>query len=223
LDQMLENKGYYRGNAVLVSGSAGSGKTSVGAQFADSICRSGKRALFLSFEESEQQIMRNMKSIGLDLKKWADKGLLLFASHRGSFFGLEMHLVSAHDAINKFKPDVVIMDPITTFLEAGTLEEAKAMLARLMDYGKNRGITFLLTDLTIVGYKQEATEIGISSLCDVWIKLNMVDEGNSKKRRIHILKARGLNHSHETMDLVISSNGLSLRRIQGQKRDEDEK
>ncbi len=213
LDEMLDNKGFFRGTAVLISGSAGSGKTSIAAQFTDSICRSGKKALFFSFEESQDQILRNMRSIGLDLKKWVDKGLLMFISNRGSFCGLEEHLVLAHKVIDEFKTDVVIMDPITTLLQAGTLDEAKAMLARLLDFVKNNGTTLLATDLTVKGGEEEATEIGISSLCDVWIKLTMEKEGRIKQRLINILKSRGMKHSHEVRNLVISDKGLSIKDI----------
>lgn len=213
LDEMLDNKGFYRGTAVLISGSAGSGKTSIVAQFTDSLCRSGKKVLFFSFEESEAQILRNMKSIGLDLKKWIDKGLLMFISNRGSFCGLEAHLVMAHNAIDKFKPDAVIMDPITTLLDSGTLDEAKAMISRLLDFVKNNGTTLIATDLTIIGAKEEATEIGISSLCDVWIKLAMIPEGRTKQRLINILKSRGMKHSHVIRNLVMSDDGLSIKDI----------
>jgi circadian clock protein KaiC len=213
LDRMLENKGFYRGTATLISGSAGSGKTSVLAQFVDGACRSGKRALFFTFEESESQILRNMKSIGLDLGAWMDKGLLRFSANRGTFWGLEMHLVIAHAVINEFKPDVVVIDPISNLMSSGTLAEATAMLSRLLDFLKNGGITVLATDLTVFGPKEEGTEVGISSLCDAWIKLGMERQGNTKMRRLSILKARGMNHSQETRELVMSGKGLSVRDI----------
>ncbi|MDD4955069.1 MAG: circadian clock protein KaiC [Candidatus Omnitrophica bacterium] len=213
LDEMLDGKGYYRGTAVLLSGSAGSGKTSVAAQFADSMCEGGKKAIFFSFEESEGQILRNMKSIGLDLQKWIDKGQLKFISNRGSFCGLEAHLVLAHQALDDFRPDAIVMDPITTLLQSGTLDEAKAMIARLLDFAKNNGMTIVATDLTLKGNRGETTEIGISSLCDVWIKLTMEQEGRRKQRLLNILKARGMKHSHEVRNLVISDRGLSIEDI----------
>jgi len=214
LDEMLDNKGFYRGTAVLISGSAGSGKTSIAAQYAASVCKGGKKAIYFSFEESEDQLLRNMRSIGLGLKKWVNKGDLKFVSNRGSGYGLEAHLVLAHKVIDEFKPDAVIMDPINTLLESGTLDEAKAMLARLLDFIKNKGVTLLMTDLAIRGEISEATEIGISSLCDVWIKLNMSVEGRTKQRLLNILKARGMKHSHEVRNLMISDKGLSIKDIE---------
>lgn len=219
LDRMFGNKGYYLGSSILVSGSAGSGKTSFGAQFVDSVCRNGKRALYFAFEESEGQLVRNMKSIGINLKNWTDKGLLKINANRATLCGLEMHLVLAHNAVNEFKPSVVVIDPITTLTGVAVADEAKALIARLLDFLKNEGITILVTDLTIFTDKSEATEIGISSLSDTWIKLSMEIQGNKRMRRITILKSRGMKHDNETKDLIISDNGLEIKDIPGYKDD----
>ncbi|HCE44197.1 MAG TPA: KaiC 1 [Lentisphaeria bacterium] len=215
LDAMLGDKGYYRGSTILVSGSAGSGKTTFGAQFVDSACRNGERALYMAFEESEEQLVRNMKSVGINLKKWVDKGLLEIASNRATLCGLEMHLVMAHKSVKEFKPKVVVIDPITTLTGAGVEGEAKAMMARLLDFLKIEGITVLANDLSLIGDKGEATEIGISSLCDTWIRLTMETQGYRRTRRISILKSRGMKHAHETKDLLITDKGLEIKDIPG--------
>ncbi|MDO8675623.1 MAG: circadian clock protein KaiC [Candidatus Omnitrophota bacterium] len=217
LDEMLGNKGYYRGSAILVSGSAGSGKTSFGAQFVDSVCRDGQRALYFSFEESDAQLSRNMKSIGMDLKNWVDKGLLKIIANRATLCGLEMHLVMAHKAVKEFKPKVVVIDPLTTMIGSGEMDEAKAMIARLIDFLKNEGVTVLATDLTIIGGKGEGTEVGISSLCDTWMRLSMELLGHERMRRIAIIKSRGMKHTHKTMDFIITNKGLEIKEIPGVK------
>lgn len=217
LDEMFGGKGYYQGSTILVSGSAGSGKTSLGAQFTDFACRNGQRALYFAFEESRDQLVRNMKSIGIDLKKWTDKGLLRVNANRATLCGLEMHLVAAHKAVKEFKPAVVVIDPITTMIGSGLADEAKAMMARLLDFLKNEGITTLATDLTIIGYKGEATEIGISSLCDTWIRLSMDPQGHKRMRRITIIKSRGMKHGYETKDLIITDKGMEIKDIPGLK------
>jgi circadian clock protein KaiC len=219
LDGMLGNEGYFRGSTVLVSGSAGSGKTSIVSKFVDSACSRGERALYFSYEESPDQIVRNMKSIGMNLKRWLDMGLLSFSANRGSLWGLEMHLVMAHEAISEFRPNVIVIDPITDLIGAGTLEEAKAMIARLFDFAKNEGMTVLATDLATIGGKGDQSEAGISSLCDAWIKLSMEETGHTRTRRINILKARGMRHAHDKRDLLLSDNGLSIRSIPGVRED----
>ncbi len=216
LDAMLGDQGYYRGSAVLISGSAGSGKTSIGAQFVDAACRSGSRALYFAFEESEGQICRNMKSIGIDLKKWVNKGLLRVMANRATLWGLEMHLVMAHKVVKEFGPSCVVIDPITTLIGGGTLAEPKAMMARLLDFLKNEGITVLVTDLTF-NEKGIATEIGISSLCDTWMNLSMEPQGYKRMRRLSIIKSRGMNHDHEMKDFIITGKGLELKSITGKK------
>lgn len=213
LDEMFGGRGYYRGSTILVSGTAGSGKTSFGAQFADSVCRRGGKAIYLAFEESGDQLVRNMKSIGMDLGAWIDRGLLKVIANRGTLCGLEMHLVMAHREVGTFKPSVVVIDPVTSLIGAGRVDEAKAMMARLLDFLKTEGITVLATDLaTDAG---EETEIGISSLSDTWIRLTMEAHGHARERRITILKSRGMAHAHDTRDLIISDTGLDIGRMAG--------
>ncbi len=219
LDAMLGDKGYYKGSTILVSGSAGSGKTSLGVQFVDSVCRKGGRALYFAFEESEGQLTRNMKSIGINLKNWVDKGLLKIVANRATLCGLEMHLVMAHNAVKNFKPAVVVIDPITTLTGAGMANDAKAMMARLLDFLKIEGITVLSTDLSLFFEQGDATEISISSLCDTWIKLTMETQGYKRMRRICILKSRGMKHAHETKDLIITDKGLEIKDIPGVRED----
>jgi len=215
LDKMLGGKGYYEGNTILVSGSSGSGKTSFGAHLADSVCRAGRRALYLSFEESEPQLARNMRSIGLDLKKWQDKGLLKVVSNRASLCNLELHLVMAHKAVKDFKPDLVVIDPISTLSAHGDAYGAKEMLARLLDSLKNMGITVLATDLTVKNDSVETTAVGISSLCDTWIKLSMEQQGHGRARRLTIVKSRGMAHDYTAKELLMTGKGLETTDIRG--------
>lgn len=208
LDAMLGG-GYYRGSTVLVSGTAGTGKTSLAASFADAVCRSGRKCLFLAFEESEPQIVRNMRSIGLDLDAWVKKGLLAFHASRPSAYGIEMHLVKTHSLINDFNPGAVIMDPISNMVKAGSSAEAGAMLNRLIDFLKGRGITGLFTSLAHPD-TTEMTEVEISSLIDTWILLRTVETGGERNRVIHVLKSRGMAHSNQVREFNITDNGIRL-------------
>ncbi|MFY9835287.1 MAG: circadian clock protein KaiC, partial [Xanthobacteraceae bacterium] len=141
LDQMLEGKGYYKGSSILVSGMAGSGKSTVAAQFADSICASGKRCIYFAMEESPDQVIRNMRSIGMDLQKWVDKKLLRFSARRPSLFGLETHLATMHRDVTDFEPAAVIIDPLSALLNAGASHDVHSMVLRLVDFLKSRGVT----------------------------------------------------------------------------------
>jgi len=219
LDGMLGDKGYFRGSTILVSGAAGSGKTSFGLQFVDSVCKAGERALFLALEESECQLVRNMKSIGIDLEQWINGGLLRIDANRATLCGLEMHLVMAHKAVEEFKPTVVVIDPITTLMGSGVQDEAKAMMARLLDFLKTEGITVLVTDLSLLGDHGDSTEIGISSLSDTWIRLTMETQTHKRMRRISILKSRGMKHAYETKDLLITDKGLEIKDIPRRRKD----
>lgn len=202
--------GYFKGSSILVSGTAASGKTSFGAQFADSVCKSGKKVLYLAFEESEGQLTRNLGSIGIDLRHWIDKGLLRIDANRATLCGIEAHLVMMHKAVKEFNPSAVIIDPITTLISPeGIVDEAKAMLIRLLDFLKNEGITVLLTDLST----GDSTQIGISSLCDTWIMLMMENCGHNRLRRITIVKSRGVKHALDTRNLIITDKGLDITEI----------
>ncbi len=212
-DAMLGNKGYYKRSSVLVSGSAGSGKTSLGAQFVNSVCQSGKRAIFFAFEESQGQLVRNMQSIGIDLQQWIDKGLLKVIANRATICGLEEHLVMKHLAIDEFKPSAVVIDPITTLIGAGLRNEARGMLARLLDYLKNKGVTVLATDLNMLVEGFDSTDIGISSLCDTWITLTVEARNHQRKRRITIIKSRGMKHEQGEKDFKITGKGFEISDI----------
>jgi len=211
LDGMFDKKGYYRGSAILISGGAGSGKTSFAAHFADSACVRGKKCLFFAFEESENQIVRDMYNIGINLKKWVDKGLLCFSASRPTLYGLEMHLVNAHNMINEFKPDVVVFDPMSNLISSGTIVEVQAMLTRLFDFLKASQITLLITDLSSDSSRVEHAEANISSLCDSWIKLRNIERRDSElTRAITILKSRGMKHSNHISEFLITDKGVHI-------------
>jgi circadian clock protein KaiC len=208
LDTMLGGKGYYRGSSILVSGTAGTGKSSIAAAFVDAAARRGERSLYFAFEESQNQILRNMKSIGLNLEPWVKKGLLQFHASRPSLYGLEMHLLTIYDAVKKFKPRVVVMDPVTNLVTVGTEIEVRSMLTRLIDFFKTEQVTALFPSLTTGDSSQ--SEIAISSLMDVWILLRNIETGGERNRGLYILKSRGMEHSNQIREVLLSSHGIGL-------------
>ena len=210
LDAMLGGEGFYRGSSVLISGTAGTGKTTLAAHFADAACRRGERSLYLAFEESASQLARNMRSIGLDLEPWIRNGTLRIDASRPTVHGLETHLAAIHRAVEQFDPRVVIVDPITNFLKAGTAADAEAMVTRLIDFLKARQITALFTSLTHGGSVLEQTEIGISSLIDTWILLRGVEQERERNRVITILKSRGMAHSNQIRGFRLTTRGVEL-------------
>jgi circadian clock protein KaiC len=210
LDAMLGGKGYYRGSSILFSGTAGTGKTSVAAHFAEAACRRGERALFFSFEESSCQIMRNMSSIGIDLEPWVNKGLLRFMATRSTLTGLEMHLMTMHKAIDAFNPSVVVMDPLNSFVAGGNESEVKLMLLRMVDYLKINQITGFFTDLTSGGSAPERTAVAISSLIDTWLLVRNIEVGGERNRGLYILKSRGMDHSNQIREFLITDHGVEL-------------
>jgi circadian clock protein KaiC len=213
LDAMFGGSGYYRGSSILVSGTSGTGKTSLTAHFVDAACARGERCVFFSFEESANQIIRNMRSIGIDLKRWVDKDLLHFHSVRPTTFGLEMHLVKIHKIIKEFGPSIVVVDPVTGLLHAGTESETKSILLRLIDYLKEKQITAVLTTLTSGANPQEQTEVDISSLVDAWLLLRDIESGGERNRGIYVLKARGIAHSNQIREFLLTRHGIELREI----------
>ncbi|MBE0680877.1 MAG: circadian clock protein KaiC [Anaerolineales bacterium] len=213
LDAMLGGAGYYRGSSILISGTAGTGKSSLAAHFAAAACRRGERALYFAFEESPSQIIRNMHSIGIDLQVWVKKGLLQFQANRPTFAGLEMHLTMMHKAINTFKPQVVIVDPLNSFVIGGNEIEVKAMLMRLVDFLKMNRITGLFTNLTSGGSALEQTDIAISSLIDTWLLLRDIEIGGERNRGLYILKSRGMAHSNQIREFLLTDNGVELRDV----------
>ncbi len=210
LDTMLGGKGFYRGNSILLSGTAGTGKTSVAAAFADATCRRGERCLYFSFEESPSQIMRNMGTIGINLEPWVKKGRLQFQTVRPFHYGLEMHLARTIKAISEFAPSVVIIDPISGLDTSGTPLEVKGALMRLMDFLKGKGITAMLTDLKMGSTLLEHTDAAISSLVDTWLVLRDLESNGERNRGLHVLKSRGMGHSNQVREFILSNDGIQL-------------
>lgn len=210
LDAMLGGKGYYRGSTVLLSGSAGTGKSSLAATFADGICRSGKRIIYLSFEESADQIIRNMQSIGVNLKQWREKGNLVFNTVRPTLQGLEMHLAVIHKMVKAFKPHAIVMDPISNLVSVSDRVDTKAMLMRLIDFLKTHGITAVFTSLTTGGLELEQTEEGVSSLMDTWLLVKMVERNGERNRLLYVLKSRGMSHSNQVREFRLTDDGIVL-------------
>jgi circadian clock protein KaiC len=211
LNQMLGGKGYHRGSTIMLSGSAGTGKTSLGAHLADATCKRGERCLYFSFEESQAQIVRNMKSIKLNLEPHLKKGLLKFHSTRPTVYGLEMHLVLIHKMIEEFKPTVAIFDPVTSLQTAGTQEDSTNMLIRMIDFLRKKKITCFLISLTSSGAKsQEMTDVGMSSIVDTWLLLRDTEAGGERNRLMYVLKSRGTAHSNQVREFLITSKGVRL-------------
>ena len=213
LDEMFGGKGYFRGNSILVSGTSGTGKTSLTTHFVDAACGRGEKCVFFSFEEPADQIIRNMRSIGIDLQRWVDKGLLHFHSVRPTTYGLEMHLVKIHKVIQEFAPSLVVVDPVTGLLHAGTAYETRSILLRMIDFLKERQITAILTTLTSGTAIQEQTEVEISSLVDAWLLLRDIESRGERNRGIYILKARGVAHSNQIREFLLTSHGVELREV----------
>jgi circadian clock protein KaiC len=209
LDGMLEGKGFYQGSTILVSGTAGTGKTSISASFANATCQRGERCLYFAFEESPNQIMRNMKSIGIDLEPFVQKKLLKFHAVRSTFYGLETHLVQMQKLIDEFKPASVVVDPITNLINAGDQNDVKSMLTRLIDYLKAKQITTLFTNLTHMA-GLESTESEVSSIIDTWILLRDIELGGERNRGIYIIKSRGMAHSNQIREFLITSKGVDI-------------
>jgi circadian clock protein KaiC len=213
LDAMLGGKGYYRGSSVLISGTAGTGKSSLAAHFANAACRRGERVLYFSFEESPSQIIRNMRSIGIDLQQWIRKDLLHIHSNRPSSAGLETHLAMKHKLIVEFKPQVVILDPLNSYVIGDNEIEVKSMLMRLVDFLKTKQITGLFTNLAQSGSPVEQTDVAISSVIDTWLLLRDIDSGGERNRCLSILKSRGMEHSNQIREFLLTDHGVELRDV----------
>jgi circadian clock protein KaiC len=210
LDTMLDGKGFYRGSTILVSGTAGTGKTSLAAHFVDAACHRGERCLYFSFEESPGQLIRNMRSIGLKLDAWNRKNLLQFHSSRATFYGLEMHLAIIHKLVEEFQPQVVVLDPVGSLVQAGNQRDAHIVLIRLMDFLKMRGITAFLTNLTSGGEALERTDVEISSLVDAWLFVRDIELGGERNRAMYVLKSRGMSHSNQLREFLLTDRGVDL-------------
>lgn len=210
LDAMLGGTGFYRGSSILLSGPAGTGKSSLAAHFVDAACRRGERCVYFLFEESPSQYMRNMRSIGIHLEAWVKDGSLHFRAARPAVLGLEQHLVAMHGQIEEVRPAAVVVDPINDLLSAGTANAAKATLLRLVDYLKTNHITALFTSLTAGGGHEQTTDTSISSLMDTWILQRIVEAQGQRHRGVYVLKSRGMPHSNEVCRYRITDGGLQL-------------
>jgi len=210
LDTMLGGKGFYRGSSILVSGTAGTGKSTIAAHFVDAACKRGERALFFAFEESQDQIIRNMRSVGVDLEPYVTRGLLKFHNARPSNFGLEVHLALMHKIVSDFQPNVVVVDPVTNFLVVGDLTDTKSMLTRLIDFLKLQQITAMFTSLTNSVTDVEDSEVGVSSLMDAWILVKNIESNGERNRGLYVLKARGIGHSNQVREFRLTNHGMEL-------------
>jgi circadian clock protein KaiC len=213
LDAMLGGKGYYKGSSVLLSGTAGTGKTSLAAAFVNNVCQQGGTALYCAFEESPEQILRNMQSIGMDLDRWRKAGRLHFHAVRPTVYGLEMHLATLHKQIQDLHPTALIMDPVTNLISIGEQDEARAMLTRVIDFAKSQGITAVFTSLTNGGDALEQSEIGISSLMDTWLLVRMLESNGERNRLLYVLKSRGMAHSNQMREFQLTATGIQLQDV----------
>ena len=213
LDKMFQGGGFTRGSTILVSGTAGTGKTSLAAAFAIERCRRGERCLFLSYEESSGQLVQNLGSIGIRLGPWVKKGLLKIVSTRPSFFGLEMHLLDLYKTIEEFKPQAVVIDPLTSLIAEGSQREIQSMVTRMIDLLKSKGVTGFFTSLvSSTAQNYTSGEIGVSSLIDTWLVVREIEEDAGKRRirGLYIVKSRGMGHSSDVHKLILSDNGIAL-------------
>lgn len=210
LDAMLGGRGFYRGSSILLTGTPGTGKSIVSACFAHAAALRGERVLFFSFEESPNQTIRNMRSIGLNLEPLVKRGLLRFHAARPTLYGLEMHLASMFREIALFQPRIVIVDPVTSLMDAGTDSETKAMVTRLIDYLKGGQVTSLFTSLTRGGLTLPQSELATSSLMDSWLLLQDFEGNGERNRVLYVIKARGMAHSNQVREFVISNRGIDL-------------
>lgn len=210
LDEMLGGKGLYRGSSTLLTGTAGTGKTSLALHMAEAACERGERVAFFSFEESPLQLVRNARTIGIHLQKHVDEGRLMFHSARPTASGLELHLVRMHKQVEKLKPSMVILDPISNLATAGSLDESTAILVRLMDYLRKNKISCVFTSLVTGGNSLEATDEGLSSMVDAWLLVRDVELAGERNRVLYVLKARGMAHSNQLREFLITSKGVRL-------------
>jgi len=213
LDQMLGGEGYYRGSSILATGTAGTGKTSLAAHFALSTCKRGERCLYLAFEESPSQLLRNMRSINVNLEPYRRNGLLQLHASRPTLLGLEAHLVQIHKMVTEFEPSAVIVDPISNFIASGSAADAQAMLLRLIDFLKEKQITAMFTHLTSGGKPAEATDMGVSSLIDTWLLVRDIEFNGERNRGLYVLKSRGMAHSNQIREFLLTEKGIKLVQV----------
>ena len=210
LDAMLRGGGFFRGSTILISGAAGTGKSSLAAHFARAACERGERALYFAFEESREQIIRNMRSIGIDLAPWVERDLLRFHASRPSLCGLETHLAGIVAAVEEFAPSFIALDPMTDFIAVGSQSEVKCMLTRLVDFLKMKQITGFFTSLTLADHSNEQSEAGISSLIDCWLLVRSLEQNGERTRALYLLKSRGMAHSSQVREFLLTDTGVDL-------------
>jgi circadian clock protein KaiC len=210
LDEMMGGDGYYRATSIFVTGTAGTGKTSIAASFVAAACQRGEKCIYFAFEESPSQLIRNMNSIGVDLGPWRDKGQLVFHAIRPTQYGLETHLASMISLIRATNPSIIVLDPISNLISAGDALEARMMLTRLIDYLKNHNVTALFTSLTGGELHSEARELGISSLMDTWIAVRNLEHEGERNRGLHVLKSRGMAHTNRIREFLLTDQGIRL-------------
>lgn len=210
LDTMFGGKGYYRGSSIFVTGTPGAGKTSIASAFAEAACRRGEKCIFFAFEESKDQIFRNMRSIGIDLSRWDRKGLLHVHATRPTFSGLEAHLLMMHRLAHEIRPKIIVIDPISNLIEVGEQAEVKAMLSRLIDYYKSNKTTILFTSLVVKGVNEDTSGVGISSLMDTWIQAKDFESNGEHNRGLVVVKSRGMSHSNQIREFLLTEEGIRL-------------
>jgi circadian clock protein KaiC len=213
LDTMLGGQGYYRGTTILISGTAGSGKTSFAAQFCKAACEREESCLYFAYEESPDQIIRNMRSIGIDLKPYLDSGLLKIHASRPMAYGLEMHLITMRKFLDTFKPNVVVIDPISNLTNVGTQTDVRLMLTRFIDYLKLRNITAVCTSLVEHESTAGINAEGISSLMDTWVNLRFFENSNERNRGISVIKSRGMGHSNQIREYLLTDHGIEIQDV----------
>ena len=210
LDAMLGGQGYFRGSSILITGMAGMGKSTIAAHFAAATCLRGERCLYVAFEEAPQQILRNMRSVNLDLEPYLQGGLLKIQALRPTAHSLELHLVQIHSWLNAFKPTTIVFDPISNLTFIGTLLQTRSFFMRLIDYLKAQQITVLMTNLIASGMPMKHTEIGISSLMDSWLEVRAVENNGERNRLLQLLKSRGMGHSNQVREFRLTDLGIDL-------------
>jgi circadian clock protein KaiC len=209
LDSMLGGGGLYKGSTILISGAAGTGKSTLAAQFCDSTCSRGERAVYFAFEETQPEIIRNMSSVGIDLARWVDAGLLQFQCFRPSLLGLEAHLFAMQKVVSEFQPTAVVMDPVSDFLRVGTGAEVSAMLTRQVDYLKGKGVTALFNSLTTESLADQS-EQQLASMVDTWLLVKTMEGNGEHNRVIYVRKSRGMAHSNQIREFLLTSHGIEL-------------
>lgn len=213
LDDMLDGKGFYQGSSIMISGTAGTGKTSLAAAFVEAACERGERCIYFAFEESANQIIRDMRSIGIDLMPHIKKGLLKIHVARPSQYGLEMHLVTMYEMVREYRPSVVVMDPITDFTAVGSQVEIKSAVTRIIDFLKVNGVTALLISITSEDEAADRSVVGISSLIDAWISLRNLEHRGERRRGLFVLKSRGMAHSNQIQSFQLTDDGIKIGKL----------